>query len=133
MRVITTRYQDAVPFYLENGFAQAGATAANAVVKGWTEKGGKVLYRSRPVPIKQIIVSAKMPAGRAAEDPRRAPQPARPQGRLEPGTVGYKGFVRAQSGSRELDDLLARACSNSDGTHPQRRGLSDGRSASARM
>ena len=60
VRVITTRYQDAVPFYLENGFAHVGATAANAVVKAWTEKGGKVLYRSRPVPIKQIIVSTKM-------------------------------------------------------------------------
>ena len=56
VRVITTRYQDAVPFYIDNGFASAGATAANAVVKAWTDKGGKVLVRSRPVPIKQIIV-----------------------------------------------------------------------------
>ena len=27
VKVITTRYQDAVPFYLEHGFAQVGATA----------------------------------------------------------------------------------------------------------
>ncbi len=60
VRVITTRYQDAVPFYLEYGFAQIGATAANAVVKAWTEKGGKVLAKSRPVPIKQFIVSTRM-------------------------------------------------------------------------
>jgi phosphonate transport system substrate-binding protein len=39
VRVITTRYQDAVPFYVEYGFAQAGATAANSVVKAWTDKG----------------------------------------------------------------------------------------------
>ena len=60
VRVITTRYQDAVPFYLENGFAMVAATAANSVVKGWTDKGGKVLVKSKPVPIKQFIVSSKM-------------------------------------------------------------------------
>ena len=42
VRVITTRYQDAVPFYIENGFAEVGATAANSVVKAWTDKGGKI-------------------------------------------------------------------------------------------
>ena len=62
VRIISTRYQDAVPFYLENGFAQAGATAANAVVKAWTDKGGKVMVRSRAVPIKQVIASTRLPA-----------------------------------------------------------------------
>lgn len=90
VRIITTRYQDAVPFYIENSFAQAGATAANAVVKSWTEKGGKVLYRSRPVPIKQIIASSKLSAEEqqkikdaliGLKDPKA----------LE--TVGYRGFV----------------------------------------
>ena len=90
LRVITTRYQDAVPFYIDHGFAQAGATAANAVVKGWTEKGGKVLYRSRPVPIKQIIVSAKMPADEQQKI-RDALLNLRDPKALE--TVGYKGFV----------------------------------------
>lgn len=94
VRVITTRYQDAVPFYLDNGFASAGATAANSVVKAWTEKGGKVLTRSRPVPIKQIIVSAKMPEDeqqriRATLLGLRDSKPGRDA--LE--AVGYKGFV----------------------------------------
>ena len=94
VRVITTQYQDAVPFYMENSFAQAGATAASAVVKSWTEKGGKVLYRSRPVPIKQIIASSKMSADdqqkiRAALLGLRDGKPGRDA--LE--TVGYKGFV----------------------------------------
>ncbi len=62
VRVISTRYQDAVPFYIENGFAQAGATAAKSVVKAWTDKGGKVLAQSRAVPIKQLLVSSAMPA-----------------------------------------------------------------------
>lgn len=89
-RVITTRYQDAVPFYIENGFAQAGATAANAVVKQWTDKGGKVLYRSRPVPIKQIIVSTRLPADEQQKI-RDALLNLRDPKALE--TLGYKGFV----------------------------------------
>ena len=60
VKIITTRYQDAVPFYLENNFAQAGATAAKSVVKAWTDKGGKVLASSRPTPIKQFIASTRL-------------------------------------------------------------------------
>ena len=94
VRVITTRYQDAVPFYLENGFANAGATAATAVVKAWTDKGGKVLIRSRPVPIKHIIVSTRMP-----EDEQQKIRTAlltlrdSKAGRDALDAVGYKGFV----------------------------------------
>lgn len=94
VRVITTRYQDAVPFYLENGFAQAGATAANAVVKAWTEKGGKVLVRSRSVPIKQLIVSTRLSADEqqkirdALVNLREAKG-----GREALDSVGYRGFV----------------------------------------
>src|SRR5262249_15364764 len=32
VKILTTRYQDAVPFYLEYGFADIGATAASSVV-----------------------------------------------------------------------------------------------------
>jgi ABC-type phosphate/phosphonate transport system substrate-binding protein len=94
VRVITTRYQDAVPFYIENGFAQAGATAAKSVVKAWTDKGGKVLAQSRPVPIKQIIVSTKMPADeqeRIHEALVTMAQTKAGQAALE--SVGYKDFV----------------------------------------
>ena len=94
VRVITTRYQDAVPFYIENGFAQAGATAANAVAKAWTEKGGKVLLRSRPVPIKQIIVSTKLPADeqQRIRDALLTLRDSKP-GRDALDAGGYKGFV----------------------------------------
>jgi len=90
VRLINTRYQDAVPFYIENGFAQAGATASNAVAKGWTEKGGKVVYRSRAVPIKQFIVSNKLPADEVQKI-RDALLTLRDPKALE--VVGYKGFV----------------------------------------
>lgn len=94
VRVITTRYQDAVPFYLEYNFAQVGVTAANSVVKAWTDKGGKVLLRSRPVPIKQFIVSTKMPPAEQQKirDALLTLKDAK-GGQAALDTVGYKGFV----------------------------------------
>jgi phosphonate transport system substrate-binding protein len=94
VRVRTTRYQDAVPFYLENGFADVGVTAANAVVKAWTAKGGKVLARSRPVPIKQFIVAARVPADQQ-QKLREALLAIRDVkgGRDALDATGYKGFV----------------------------------------
>jgi phosphonate transport system substrate-binding protein len=94
LKIITTRYQDAVPFYVQYGFAQVGATAAKAVAKDWTDKGGKVVFSSRPVPIKQWIVSSKVPPdeiekiravllGAAQTD----------SGKQALGVAGYKGFV----------------------------------------
>jgi len=56
----TTRYQDAVPFFVENGFSDVGVTASGAVVKQWQEKGGSVVFESKPVPIKHMIASTKM-------------------------------------------------------------------------
>jgi len=94
VRVIATRYQDAVPFYIENGFAQVGATAAKAVIKSWTDKGGKVLVQSRPVPIKQVIASSKM----APDDIAKIREALVGMQHTKPGRdaldiVGYKGFV----------------------------------------
>lgn len=59
---VYTRYQDAVPFMVEHTFTQAGATASGAVVKQWEAAGGKVLAKSRPVPIKHVIASASIGA-----------------------------------------------------------------------
>jgi len=93
LRVRTTRYQDAVPFYLDNDFADVGATAANAVVKTWTGKGGKVMVRSRPVPIKHVIASTKV----SAEDVDRIRDALVNLSSNDPGrkaltSSGYKGF-----------------------------------------
>jgi len=94
VKIITTRYQDAVPFYVEYGFADAGATAAKAVVQQWTQKGGKVLLSSRPVAIKQVIASTKLSAD--DEQQIRAVLLGLAQsdaGRSALATLGYKGFV----------------------------------------
>jgi ABC-type phosphate/phosphonate transport system substrate-binding protein len=94
VRVITTRYQDAVPFYIENTFAQVGATASNAVVKQWTDKGGKVIEKSRGVPIKQFIVATRVPQ----RDRERIREVLLNLAHTDPGrralaAVGYKGFT----------------------------------------
>jgi len=62
-----TRYQDAVPFMVEHTFTQAGATASGAVIKAWQEQGGKVLAKSKPVPIKHVIAGPAMSAEQVAK------------------------------------------------------------------
>jgi phosphonate transport system substrate-binding protein len=62
MAVTYTRYQDAVPFFVDNNLTTAGATASNALVKAWQAKGGKVLAQSKPVPIKHIIAGPSLTA-----------------------------------------------------------------------
>ena len=57
---VYTRYQDAVPFFVDNNLTPAGSTAAGAVIKAWQAKGGKLLFRSKPVPIKHIIASPNL-------------------------------------------------------------------------
>jgi phosphonate transport system substrate-binding protein len=94
LKIRTTRYQDAVPFYLQYGFADVGATAANSVVKEWTNQGGKVFLKSRSVPIKHFIVSTKMPA----DEQERIHHALINLAQTEPGrqalaAVGYKGFI----------------------------------------
>ncbi len=62
MQITYTRYQDAVPFFVENKLTDSGATAANALVKGWQGKGGKILGQSKAVPIKHILASPNLGA-----------------------------------------------------------------------
>jgi phosphonate transport system substrate-binding protein len=56
------RLQDAVPFMVENKFVAAGVSASRTVVKEWQDKGGKVVFTSKPVPIKHLIASSKLSA-----------------------------------------------------------------------
>jgi ABC-type phosphate/phosphonate transport system substrate-binding protein len=57
-----TRYQDAVPFMVENKFVDAGVTASAAVIKDWTARGGRVIGETKPIPIKQFLVSRRLSA-----------------------------------------------------------------------
>lgn len=62
VKYVYTRYQDAVPFFVENNLTPAGATASAAVIKAWSAKGGKILFKSKAVPIKHVIASPSMSA-----------------------------------------------------------------------
>ena len=67
VRVTYTRYQDAVPFFVEQGLTHAGASAATSVIKDWQAKGGRVIARSKPVPIKHLVAAASItPSQQAA-------------------------------------------------------------------
>jgi ABC-type phosphate/phosphonate transport system substrate-binding protein len=61
------RMQEAVPFMVENHMVATGVTASKSVVKDWQDKGGKVLFSSKPVPIKHLIASAKLPDAQRAQ------------------------------------------------------------------
>jgi phosphonate transport system substrate-binding protein len=104
VKLQTTRYQDAVPFYVEHGFATYGATASASVVKDWISKGGKTCTESRGVPIKQWIALRKLDA--ATVTSIRNTLLAMDQsdaGRRALATSGYKGFVAT---SPELEATL---------------------------
>jgi phosphonate transport system substrate-binding protein len=67
VKYVHTRYQDAVPFFVDNNLTKVGATAAGGVIKAWQAKGGKILAKSRPVPIKHVIASPNLPADQAGK------------------------------------------------------------------
>ncbi len=94
----TTRYQDGIPFMMQNGFYEIGITAAGAVVKDWQSKGGKVLFESKPVPIKHVIVSpniSKADADRIRNFVLGLEKSKDGQAILE--KIGFKGFVAPDS------------------------------------
>jgi phosphonate transport system substrate-binding protein len=59
-QLTATRYQDAVPFMVTQGFVDAGVTGSDAVAKDWKGKGGRILGETRAVAIKQFLVSTQL-------------------------------------------------------------------------
>lgn len=91
---IYTRYQDAVPFMVENKFTPSAATAAGAVIKGWEAKGGKVLAKSRPVPIKHIIAAPSLTPDQVEKVREYLVHlDTTEEGRKKLETTKYKGFA----------------------------------------
>ena len=94
LRLRYTRYQDAVPFMVDYGFAEVGATAASAVIKEYTGKGGKVMMQSKAVPIKELIASPNV----SAQDFAHIQQyflalESTDEGQRRLAKLGYKGFA----------------------------------------
>jgi phosphonate transport system substrate-binding protein len=104
LRLRYTRYQDAVPFMVDYGFAEVGATAATAVIKEYTDKGGKVLVKSKAVPIKELIASPSLPAQDLAHIQQYFLNlDATEEGQRRLAKLGYKGF--ASYDERQLVEL----------------------------
>jgi ABC-type phosphate/phosphonate transport system substrate-binding protein len=104
LRLRYTRYQDAVPFMVDYGFAEVGATAASAVIKEYTDKGGKVLLKSKPVPIKELIASPNLPAQDLAHIQQYFLNlELTEEGQKRLAKLGYKGF--ATFDERQLVEL----------------------------
>jgi len=61
------RLQDAVPFMVEHHFVAAGVSASRSVVKAWQDKGGKLVFTSKPVPIKHLIASTRLTDAQRAQ------------------------------------------------------------------
>ena len=92
-QIRTTRYQDAVPYFVENGFSDVGVTGSAAVAKDWLDSGGAVLFESRPVPIKHMIASTEM----SLEDVRKVRElmlglEKSDAGRKILEKIGYRGY-----------------------------------------
>ena len=83
---VYTRFQDAVPFFVENSLTPAGATASSAVVKAWQDQGrqgaGHVEGSADQARHRQPQAAARAGRGGArvpadARQQRRRPQEAR--------------------------------------------------------
>lgn len=88
------KLQDAVPFMVEHGMAAVGVTASRAVLKDWQDRGGKVLFTSKPVPIKHMIASSKLPeAQRAQLTQYFVGMEQTPEGKKRLESLNVQGFV----------------------------------------
>lgn len=94
VKLQVTRFQDAVPFYVDNGFAAYGATASKGVIKAWKDKGGKTCAESRGMPIKFWIANSKLDAGTVAmvKDTLLTMDKNEVNSKAL-ATSGYKGFI----------------------------------------
>lgn len=96
VKLQVTRFQDAVPFYVDNGFAAYGATASKGVIKAWKDKGGKTCAESRGMPIKFWITNSKLDAGTLATvKDTLLSMDKTDAGSKALAASGYKGFVAA--------------------------------------
>lgn len=104
VKLSTTRYQDAVPFYVQNGFTAYGATASAGVIKAWKGGGGKTCAESRPVPIKQWLASSKLDATTTAQVRETLLElSSSDAGKKALATSGYSAFIAP---SAELEKTL---------------------------
>jgi phosphonate transport system substrate-binding protein len=99
-QLTATRYQDAVPFMVAQGFVDAGVTGSDAVAKDWKGRGGRILGETRPIPIKQFLVSRQL-AGVERNRVRALmlDLASHAEGRAALAKIGMSGFVAWDAGA----------------------------------
>ena len=102
VNIQVTRFQDAVPFYVENKFASYGATASGAVIKTWKDKGGKTCAQSRGMPIKHWLVSSKLDTtSTTAVRESLLSMEQSENGKKALAASGYKGFIASDAATEK--------------------------------
>lgn len=89
------RYQEAVTFMVDNGLVACGVSASRAVVKAWTDKGGRVIHVSKPVPIKHLLANSRLAAMRPELSAYFTGLDTQPEGRKRLEALNVPGFVEA--------------------------------------
>lgn len=93
-QLTVTRYQDAVPFMVTQGFVDVGVTGSDAVVKDWRGRGGRILGETKPIPIKQFLVSRQLAdADRNRVRALMLDLASHEEGRAALAKIGISGFV----------------------------------------
>lgn len=88
-----TKYQDAIPFMLDNDFGDVGMTRVESIARAWERGGGRILYSTERLPVYALVAK---PGGDAALKKRvgewmiAMSQTAEGEAALAPG--GFKGF-----------------------------------------
>ena len=107
--VTYVREQEAVTFYITNGFAKVGALASySGAARKWAKEGGQVLHKSVPQPYFPLIAKKDFSKAEiAAMQKALTDLPASPDGEAVLKSIGIAGFdTTSEPKLRQLLDWL---------------------------
>ena len=113
--VTYVREQEAVTFYINNGFGQVGALASySGAAKKWAKEGGQILHKSVQQPYFPLIAEKSIPAADVtAMQKALLTLPSTPEGQAVLKSIGIEGFdISSEDKLRKLLDWLG--CANND-------------------
>ncbi len=88
-----TKYQDAIPFMLDNEFGDVGMTRVETIAREWERGGGRILYSTDRLPVYALVAK---PGGDAALMRRvgewMVAMSQTPEGEAALAPGGFKGF-----------------------------------------
>ena len=62
-----TKFQDSIPKMIDYGFVDVAATSSQSTISEWTKKGGAVLFYTRAMPIKNLLLSSRFDQNASAK------------------------------------------------------------------